>query len=887
MSNVFVGLIYLMFFLSGAAGLIYEVVWFRSLSLIFGGSHLAITTVLAVFMSGLALGSYVIGKRIGRITKQLRFYGLLELAIALSAGIFVLLIRFYPSLYVPFARFYPESPFYLSLVRVVLSALALIVPTTLMGGTLPVLSNFVSERGKGLGGHLSFLYGLNTLGAVSGAIGAGFFLMRYFSVNVTLLIPVLINVAVGCLSLVLQSRSDVTGRAGAIEEERRGEGKSYDYTEEEIRRYQFPLKLVLWGIGISGFCALGYEVLWTRILIMILGASIYSFTVMLAAFLTGIGLGGSAYGVFLKISRARRAKTGGPFKAIVGFGLVQCIIGATAILATGYFFDLPALSFHLQQFLISALGAGVFSAWQWTNFVVAFFYMFIPAFFMGIAFPFAGEIHISSKKTVGQAVGEVLAFNTVGAILGAVLSGYALIYLVGIERALQILSLVNLGYGIFIIASMRNSRLVSSAVIILVLTVIVSLSFSPDVFKVLNPKYLATYKSDRPDIFLSREKADRVLKNTEVLYYGEGAESIVSSTRNRGILTFSTNGWNEASSTFADIQCQYTLGHLPMLLNKNPKKVLVVGLGSGMTLGAVSIHPGVQEITLAEIEPKVMGVAKTFAFYNHDAINNPKLKIVFNDGRNFLMTTPETFDVITADPIHPFFRGAGYLYTAEYFKLASEHLNPGGIMCQWLPMYRLTRDNFTSVMKTFSQQFKYTMVWLTVYDVELVGSNSPIIIDEKELRKRMENPAISFDLQWVMMGTTDDFLSYFVLGTEGTKAFTRGGIVNTDENLYLEFSAPFSYESTFLEAENMDLLLGYRESIMPYLAVPGDEASLNLQKKKWSSYEKAFPLVDEAHSLVLRNKIASPEFGNLTRALDREYPSFAPWNSLKSMIGGS
>jgi spermidine synthase len=886
MSNLFVGLIYLMFFLSGAAGLIYEVVWFRSLSLIFGGSHLAITTVLSVFMAGLALGSYFIGKRVGRIVNLLRFYGLLELGIALSAGLFVLLAEFYPSLYIPLARLYPDSPFYLSLVRVVLSALALIVPTTLMGGTLPLLSGLLSEKGSWLGVRLSFLYGINTLGAVAGTMGAGFFLMRYFSVNQTLVFPAMINVVVGVLAIALQSRMPATSHADGPEGNRLEAGRPHEYREDEIGSYRFPLTLVLWGIGVSGFCALGYEVLWTRMLIMILGASIYSFTVMLAAFLTGIGLGGSAYGIVLKIVRSRRRENSPLAKAITGFGLVQCIIGLTAILATGYFFDLPALSFYLQQFLKSSLGAGLFSAWQWTNFVVAFFYMFIPAFFMGIAFPFAGELHAANKKEIGLAVGEIMAFNTLGAILGAAISGYALIYLFGIERALQLLSLVNIGFGALIIASTRRNRMLNGAVVVLVLAVILFLAINPRVFKVLDPKFFAIYKSDRPDLFISQKKTDRSLKSTEVLYYGEGAESIVSSTRSRGILTFSTNGWTEASSTFADMQCQYTLGHLPMLLNKDPKKVLVVGLGSGMTLGATSIYPGVEQITLAEIEPKVIGVAKTFAFYNHHAVDNPKLKIVFNDGRNFLLTTTDMFDVITADPIHPFFRGAGYLYTAEYFKLASEHLRPGGIMCQWLPMYRLTTENFTSVVKTFSQHFKYTMVWLTVYDVELVGSNSPIMIDEIELKKKMEDPAISFDLQMVMMGNATDFLSYFVMGTEGTHAFTSGGIVNTDDNLYLEFSAPFSYDSTFLEADNMASLLRHRESIIPYLADPGDASLRQRQAQKWRTTEKVFPLVDEAHTLILRNKMSTPEFRDLMKTLDRENPYFAPWTSMRGGIGG-
>ncbi|HEY6009893.1 MAG TPA: fused MFS/spermidine synthase [Nitrospirota bacterium] len=886
MPNLYVGLVYLMFFLSGAAGLIYEVVWFRSLSLIFGGSHLAITTVLSVFMAGLALGSYFIGKRVGRVEKLLRFYGLLELSIAFSAGLFFLLVKFYPSLYVPLARLSPESPLYLSLVRVVLSALALIIPTTLMGGTLPLLSGLLSEKGHGIGERLSFLYGINTLGAVAGTLGAGFFLMRHFSVNLTLAFPAMINVVVGILAVILQNKVSVASHAAGSEERRLGAEGARQYAEDEIGKYRFPLRLVLWGIGVSGFCALGYEVLWTRMLILILGASIYSFTVMLAAFLTGIGLGGSAYGIVLKIIHARGNGNGSLAKAIAGFGLVQCAIGVTAVLATAFFIDLPALSFNLQQFLKSALGAGIFGAWQWTNFVVAFFYMVVPAFFMGVAFPFAGELYAVYRKEIGSAVGEIMAFNTLGAILGAALSGYALIYLVGMERALQLLSLVNIGYGVFIIASTRRNKLVNSAVLLLVLAALLLLALNPQAFRVLNPKFLAIYKSDRPDLFTSQKKAERVLNNTEVLYYGEGAESIVSSTRNRGVLTFSTNGWTEASSSFADMQCQYTLGHLPMLLNKNPKNVLVVGLGSGMTLGATTVHPGVEQITLVEIEPKVIGVAKTFAFYNHRAIDNSKVKVVFNDGRNFLLTTTDTFDVITADPIHPFFRGAGYLYTDEYFKLASEHLRPGGVMCQWLPMYRLTRENFASVVKTFSRNFKYTMAWLTVYDVELVGSNSPIIIDEAELQKRINYPSISFDLQSVMMGSADDFLGYFVMGSEGTQAFTKGAIVNTDDNLYLEFSSPFSYDSTFLEADNMASLLKHRESIIPYLADPGDPALRQRQLKKWRAAEMALPLVDNAHTLILRNRISTPEFQDLMKTLDRESPSFAPWISIRGGIGG-
>ncbi len=885
MSFVLLGLIYLMFFLSGAAGLIYEVIWFRSLSLIFGGSHLAVTTVLSVFMTGLALGSYLIGKNLSRFSKLLRLYGLLELGVALSAGIFILLIKFYPSLYIPLARLYPDSPFYLSFLRVVLSALALIVPTTFMGGTLPVLSALMSERGKGLGRHLSFLYSVNTLGAVAGTVGAGFFLMRYFSVNLTLFFPILINITLGILAIALQARIPQVKITAAPGVELPGDNRPHEYTDDEIRRYRFPFKLVLWGIGVSGFCALGYEVLWTRLLLFILGPSIYGFTVMLAAFLTGIGLGSSAFGAFQKISRALHRRNGSPLEAVIGFGLVQVMIGLTAVLATGYFFDLPALSVKLQQFFESSVGSNVFGAWQWANFWVAFFYMLIPALFMGLAFPLAGAIHANYRKVVGRAVGEIMAFNTVGAILGAAISGYAMIYLVGIERSLQILSLVNIGYGVFVITGIRNNRIVNAAVAAVVVAIALLLSFSPNSFKALDPTFFAIYKSNRPDLFPSHEKLEHAITSTKVLYHGEGAESIVTSyidgSKFQG---FTTNGLNEASNRFEDMQCQYTLGHLPMLLNKDPKRVLVIGLGSGMTAGAVSIHPEVEEITLVEIEPKVVGVAETFSFYNHDILSNPKLKMIFNDGRNYLLTTTDMYDVITADPIHPFFRGEGYLYTTEYFKLASKHLRPGGIMCQWLPLYRLTPENVVSIVKTFSQNFKYNMVWQTVYDVELIGSNSPIIIDEKELGRRIADPAVSFDLQWVMMGSAKSFLSYFLMGNKGVKALTEGGIVNTDENLYLEFSAPYSFNTLYIEGENISLLQKYRESIMPYLAVPADAESRNRQKKKWSEYESLFPLVDEVHADMLKGKISSPEFENLTRELDKKAPSFDPWLSLKGCL---
>ena len=311
MVSVFLGLVYLIFFLSGAAGLIYELVWVRSLGLIFGGSHLAVTTVLSVYMAGLALGSYLLGKYVQRSKRPLLLYGLLEIGIGLFAVVFVLLIQIYPSIYIPLSQGKDHSPLYLSFIRVAFSLAALIVPTTLMGGTLPVLSSFVSNDSRDAGRHLSFLYGFNTLGAVAGTMAAGFYFLRFYSVKTTFAIALFINLIVGVASILLQKKAEVWLKGYEKAETIRKSNPGGDSPIEagDIANRTLSLKLVLWGIGVSGFCALGYEILWTRVLTIVVGASVYGFTTMLVAFLTGIAFGSKAYGFYLQ---TRPEKRGNP-----------------------------------------------------------------------------------------------------------------------------------------------------------------------------------------------------------------------------------------------------------------------------------------------------------------------------------------------------------------------------------------------------------------------------------------------------------------------------------------------------------------------------------------------------------------------------------------------
>lgn len=874
-------IVYLAFFLSGAAALIYEVVWVRSFSLVFGGSHLAVTTVLSVYMGGLALGSYLIGKRAESYEKPLRLYGFLEIGIAISAVFFAILMKFYPHLYIPLARGVGDSPYLLSILRVLFAIVAMMVPTTLMGGTLPVLSRFVSRRSGGLGQHLSFLYGFNTLGAVCGTLAAGFVLLRYLSVSTTLQVAIVTNAVIGLTSISLQKGGEklIAGRIKQTSADHALERDSRKNTRQ-MERSSLPERLVLWGIGISGFCALGYEVLWTRVLSMVIGATVYGFTIMLVAFLAGIALGSKAFGI---VHKSVPVSWKGLDQSVVSFGGVQVCIGLSALLVTYYLRDLPAHAIRIQNFLLGT-GISEFEVRQGANFVVAFSHMFVPAFLMGIAFPLAGDIHARSAKSVGAGVGEVLAFNTVGAILGAALCGFVLIYQFGIERSLQFLTVANIGVGLMIVASARKNRVVIWGTAAAAAAVIVFLAVHPEWLRMWDRKYFAIYRSNQREAFSGSFTMKDAMENTDVLYYAEGVEATVSSIKVKGgYQAFITNGRVEASDHREDRQCQYTLGHLPMLLHRAPKKVFVLGTGSGMTLGAVSVHPAVEEITLAEIEPKVLGVARTFARYNHGVLDHPKLKIVFNDGRNFLMTTKEKFDVITADPIHPWFSGAGYLYTTEYFRLAAEHLRPGGIACQWLPIYELTVGDLQSVVKTFTENFRYAMLWLTRGDAELVGSNAPIVIDEEMLRTRIAAPEVAGDLESVAMGSTEDLLSYFVTGTKGLKVFARGGVVNTDDNLHLEFSAPLSV-GVPLMGENARSLYLFREPITPYLRAEETEAKRIGQERKWNRFFEAGRMYAAAHVLFLNGRSKSPEFQDFLRGLDRIQTGYAPVRFLKSEI---
>ncbi|ABC82831.1 fused MFS/spermidine synthase [Anaeromyxobacter dehalogenans] len=859
-------LVFFLFFVSGSAGLVYEVAWARSLGVVFGASHLAVTTVLSVYMGGQALGAALIGARADRTERPLRLYGLLELGIGVSALAFVGLMRIYPALYVPLARVAEESPLYLTVVRTTFAALAIIVPTTLMGGTLPTLSRFFAAREGGLARQLSLLYGFNTLGAVVGALLAGFVLLPGLGVTATLLVAAGVSITAGAASVLLQ-RGESLAKASPLEPAAADGPEAAD--AGRARPDGFAARLTLLGIGLSGFCALGYEVLWTRMLTLVVGTSVYSFTVMLVAFLVGIALGSYAFGP------VRRLFGGERHAGVLVFGCIQVLIGVSALAVTVLMRDLPLTAGHTRA-LLAGLELTRFAERVGSSFGIAFTYLLIPSFLMGLAFPVAGAVWSAGRSRTGAAVGRLLTANTVGAILGSATTGFALIYLFGIERSLQMLILVNVTCGVAIALSASRRRWPVAAVAALGAALVVARGAVPSWGRVWDQKFFATFSNMRRTVD-DPERAKARLDDAEVLYYHEGVDETVSVIRARGDIqqTFIVNGRPEASNAPIDVQLQRALGHLPMLLHRNPRSVFVLGTGSGMTLGATSIHPEVERIVLAEIEKGVLGVARTFSEWNAHVLDDPRLHIVFNDGRNHLASTRRKFDVITSDPIHPWSGGAAYLYTVEYFRTVAGHLAPGGMVSQWLPLYELSTGDVRTVLRTFSEAFPYVQVWLTYYDAVLIGSNEPILVDESELERRLANPRIRDDLAAVHMGSVRDLLAYFVLGDAGAREFARGGEVNTDDNLTLEFSAPLS-QGALTAGGNVLALTAARESLVPYLAGSPAAGLRRAAVDRWTRDLETARLFDLAHAQYLAGEQTSPGFADLLATVRVRDPGYAP-----------
>jgi len=747
--------IFTLFFLSGISGLIYEVIWMRQLGLVFGVSVYAASAVLTAYMAGLALGSYLFGRWIDDLPQRrqvLHVYALLEVGIGVTALLLPWGLSGMTDIYIWIARHVSTSFYTLSLIRLALSLLVLLVPTTLMGATLPVLSRFVLRDPEQLGLEIGGLYAVNTLGAVLGASATGLFLIRLLGVSHTTWLATAINLLVGGMTWVIARRVPLREhRDRETREEVEGGKRKTEEGERPAHRPQV-VHLVLIGFALSGFVSLGYEVLWSRILTIHSSNAIYSFSIMLTVFLAGLALGSWFC--------ARRVDQGGQLASL--FGLLELGIGLSAILFLLVFAKLPTISRTVQEALgpgRAPLSAVVF------EYAIALATIFAPALLIGAVFPVVSKICAQYTSQIGRAIGDIYAVNTVGTIFGSSIAGFALIPLFGLQRSVILLAMINLAIGAaaLLFAPQARGRLQYGAIALSVILTAVIIPTLP----------LGIYLGFREG------------PGEHLIFYKEGVDSTVAVfyVEEKDFKVSFVNGRMEVPTDKLSLQTFHLLGHLPMLLHPSPQEVLVLSFGNGIVSGAIAQHQGVQRIDAVDLSSEMIEASRKYARENQNVLDDSRLHIIIEDARNYLLRTDKRYDVITADATHPMNSCSWALFTREFYQLNKEHLKPQGIMIQWLPLHDLALEDYKRIVKTFKSVFPHTTLWQvgTPYSTHtlLLGTPDRLSLDLAAIDEKLKGQAISPTL-----GRADQLPTHFLMDEKAIDLYTAGVELVTDDNAY-------------------------------------------------------------------------------------------------------
>jgi spermidine synthase len=744
--------VYPLFVLSGAAGLAYQVVWSRLFQEIFGVTVYAVAAVLATFLAGLALGGVVLGRDVDRRPDPLRYFGGLEIGVGLTALAGYWLIDLLEPLHLWAANRYASESVALIFVRVGLAAVVILPPTFLMGGTLPAITRVFVGRLQLLGRSLSLLYALNTVGAVVGSLAAGFVLIRSFGMAATLWAAVALNLFVGTASLILAAALPRRGDAPEVEAPV-ATGAPHD-------RGGAALLLVM---GLAGVVTLGLEVFWTRILILFIGTTTYSFVTMLSSFLLGLALGGFAVRRFIdRLANLRRA-----------FGWIQLGIAASTLAS------LPLINSGAAQGWLTGWGRHWFVLIA-LRFGVSLSIMLVPALLIGMSFPLAVKIWTRDIRRLGTSVGQIYGANTAGNILGAALGGFVLLPVFGLQKGvvlLTTLSVVNAAWAFLSAeaarrragAGLRAAALGSGTVATLALLV---------------------FWQPRPFKAWDEQDADRVL------FYREGVAAtvkVIERAADPDQLWMTVDGI-QIGQSFGGVDAkQQALAHLPFLLHADhpPQSVLSIGLGTGIVVGEVARHPSVESIDCAEISGAVIEAAGLFRRFNGDALVHPKINVIHDDGVNFLRRSAGRYDAIISDAKSRTKHAANAtFFSSEYYRLCREHLSPGGLLIQWIPL-NVPPSELGTILRTFRGVFRHLYVWIAApYSCYLVGVEEPLVLDASSIRRVLSETHAANLKRY---GLRDAHTLLSLLAADGNTLQTRlsaGTTVNTLDRPVLEFYSP-------------------------------------------------------------------------------------------------
>jgi spermidine synthase len=772
-------ILYLLFALSGFCALVYEILWTKYLSLTFGTTILAVSTVAAVFMGGLALGSYLLGRHADRETNLLRIYAFLELGIAVTALLFAPTLELVEAVYIALSRSLPTHPAISTAFHFLFSALLLLPPSACMGGTFPLMCRFFAR--KKCGGQIGRLYALNTLGATLGAFGAGFFLIPALGLSTTGYLAVFTNLAIAAGAFALARRIGATSPRDV------SQAKRPDQPLQASRH-----RLLLVGIGLIGFFSLAYEILWTRVLLLFLGNTSYAFSLMLSAYLVGIALGGAVY--------ARKVRPELDEKRV--FVILTVLMGLS-ILVTAPFYDRLA---HLFLFAHQASGERWWHL-SMLSFFIVFLIMCVPTVLSGSLLPAAVAILDPGKNHTGEGVGLIVLHNTLGAVLGSLAAGFLLIPLLGVQDSFRLLAGLNLLLALALYRHYRRGdrRLRFAALLACggLLLALVPISWDQGVMNsgvyIYAPKYA---RMGGIDAVLAAEKVVKVIEGTDTTV-------AVHESLDGQIRFFTVNGKTDGG-TGRDMSTQVLVGQLPLLLHPDPRDVLVIGLGTGVTLKGMSEHP-TRRIDCVEISPGVVEASSYFAEANGHALRDPKVNLFVRDGRNLLLTRPERYDVIVSEPSNPWQAGNANLFTADFYRLAAQRLKPSGLFCQWIGLYDITPQNLKVACNTFLRTFPRAMVFKAGTDLIMVGALHELAFDYQRLSRRMATPGVRGTLANIGIDSPGDLVAMHYLYSEAPLSdFARGAALNTDDRPILEYSARYNLgEKTLGEFQrrNMENLL--------------------------------------------------------------------------------
>ncbi|MBN1356841.1 fused MFS/spermidine synthase [bacterium] len=738
------------FMISGAAGLTYEVLWQRKLALIFGSTLPAVTVVLAAFMGGLAAGSFIFGRLADRSGHPIRLCGFLELGVAVYCLLMPVIFDLIETLHLVFFSIYGDG-LVIEIIRLIFSFAILILPCSFMGGTLPVLSRAIIRSTSELGTRIALLYFLNTLGAVAGTVFAGFVSIRLWGSAATNTIAVGLNLITAVLFLSIS----VMNPAGT----------------RDVMQHVKPRERnwIPWVYGLLGFLAMACEVAWTRSLNLVIGSTVYAFTIMLASFLIGIALGSLAAGRWIDTVPS----------PLAAMGFLVSLTGLLTAVSIAVISRLPVLMvmlfprFHERFFI-----------WQSCLFGMGILVVFPATFSMGATFPAVSKAYIHVMRSIGRNVGNLYLWNTLGGIAGSALAGFILIPLMGTRMTLLLaaVSFILTGLGILWFRGDRNyprSRIAALCILCIVLTALL-----PDWNPVLLDSGVYVYAPQLVDGFE---------KNRKLVYQNEGMHSYVTVSDLGGVRSLRINGKTDGSDG-GDLITQILLAQLPLMHIDNPTNTLIIGLGTGVTLGSALSHPHLRAVCV-EIDGSVIEASRYFDHVSGRPLDSPRAEIIAADARSVLAASNTVYDVIISEPSNPWITGVSNLFTLEHFQACFDAMAPGGIMCQWIHSYYMETETLLILMRSFGRIFPYCSLWEgSSGDYLILGSSRPLEFSSRRMTELLRHREIKRDLMRIDIHNPEDLLKRHLLDSDHFNRLIgqTGDALNTDDKPVVEFNAPRS-----------------------------------------------------------------------------------------------